>query len=167
MPSKSQKFEFETSEQAELEVLKQVNNGTNYREISQIVFTIGENKKKFSISQISKIKQKFSNEDSPIMLESKLDPKTKAKLFEFFKNKINVVDVVIKTKLDSKLINEAFQEFTKLSDMRIVDKENLKYMTKKLYQLDKKYGYDYGVYETPDEILISACDYLDMLKNDR
>lgn len=167
MSNKSKKLKFETIEQAELEVLKQVNNGTNYRDISQTVFLIGENEKRFSISQISKIKQKFSNEDNPKRSESKLDPKTKAKLFKLFKNKMSVVEVVIKTKLDSNLIYEAFREFTKLSGMCIVDKKCLEYVTKKLYHLDKKHGYDCGLYETPDEVLVSAGDYLAMLKNER
>lgn len=160
MSNKSKKLKFETIEQAELEVLKQVNNGTNYRDISQTVFLIGKNEKRFSISQISKIKQKFSNEDNPKGSESKLDPKTKAKLFKLFKNKMSVVEVVIKTKLDSNLIYEAFKEFTKLSGMCIVDKKNLEDVTKKLYKLDKKHGYDCGLYETPDEVLVSARDYL-------
>jgi len=164
MPKTVVNVTYSTLEQAETEVFRLIESKTNYRDICQIEFMINGIKKKFSLSQISKIKQKLSPKDNSNSSETKSESEQKAGLFELFQNKMTVVDVVIKTKLDSKFVNETYQEFTKLSDIFIVDEKSLNYLRKELYPLDKKYGYESGEYDTADEILQVAGDYLVFLE---
>jgi hypothetical protein len=160
MPKTVVNVTYSTLEQAETEVFRLIESKTNYRDICQIEFMINGIKKKFSLSQISKIKQKLSPKNNSNSLETKTDSEQKAELFELFKNKESIVDVIIKTKLDSKLVDETYQEFTKLSSIFTVDATSLDYLRKNLYPLDKKYGYESEKYDTAEEVLQVASDYL-------
>jgi len=160
MPKTVVNVTYPTLETAETEVFRLIESKTNYRDICQIEFIINGIKKKFSLSQISKIKQKLSGESNSKLDETKSESAQKAELFELFQNKESVIDVIIKTKLDSKLVDETYQEFTKLSSIFTVDATSLDYLRKNLYPLDKKYGYESGEYDTVEEILQVASDYL-------
>ena len=160
MTNKIQKRVFDTIEQTENEVYCLITEGTNYRDICQIEFMINDTKKKFSLSQISKIKQKFSNENNSSSSETKNKAEQKAELFELFKNKMSVIDVIIKTKLDSKLVDETFQEYSKLNGDSVIPEIYMNQLKKSLYPIDKKYGINDNGYDEPCNIITSAGDYL-------
>ena len=160
MPKTVVDVTYSTLEQAETEVFRLIESKTNYRDICQIEFMINGIKKKFSLSQISKIKQKLSPKDNSNPSETKTESEQKAMLFELFQNKMTVIDVVIKTKLDSKLVNETFQEFTKLNDDHIIPEIYMKHLRKILYPIDKKYGLDGTEYDEPCNIITASTDYL-------
>ena len=159
MPETVVNVTYSTLEQAETEVFRLVEIKTNYRDICQIEFNINGIKKKFSLSQISKIKQKLSEPESKLD-ETKNESEQKAMLFELFQNKMTVIDVVIKTKLDSKLVNETFQEYSKLNGDHIIPETYMKHLRKSLHSIDKKYGFDDTGYDEPCNIITATADYL-------
>ena len=160
MTNITKKPTYETIEQAEFEVHNLINKKTNYRDITQIEFIIDGNTKKFSISQISKIKQKLSGESNFKVDEIKNESEQKANLFKLFKNEMTVVDVVIKTKMDSKLVYETYQEYIKLSNMYIVEKKFIDNIEKKLHPINIQYGIDAGPYNDPELVLECASEFL-------
>jgi hypothetical protein len=164
MPKTVVNVTYSTLEQAETEVFRLIESKTNYRDICQIEFIVNGIKKKFSLSQISKIKQKLSPKDNFNSLETKSDSEQKAELFELFKNKESVVDVIIKTKLDSKLVNDSFQEYVKLSGDIVVSEKSLDDVLEILYECDGEFDYVNYNFETPFGILRACKDYLEKFR---
>ncbi len=160
MPKTVVNVTYSTLEQAETEVFQLIESKTNYRDICQIEFIINGIKKKFSLSQISKIKQKLSPKDNSNSDETKSESEQKAGLFELFQNEMTVIDVIIKTKLDSKLVNETFQEYSKLNGDHIIPETYMKYLRKSLHPINKKYGLDDTGYDEPCNIITASTDYL-------
>ena len=151
---------YSTLEQAETEVFRLIESKTNYRDICQIEFNINGIKKKFSLSQISKIKQKLSPKNDSNLLETKTESEQKAMLFELFQNKMTVIDVIIKTKLNSKLVNDSFLEYVKLSNVYIVEKKFVDNIEQKLHPINRQYGIEIGAYNNPETVLECASEFL-------
>ena len=162
MPKTVVNVTYPTLETAETEVFRLIESKTNYRDICQIEFIINGIKKKFSLSQISKIKQKLSPKDNSNPSETKTESEQKAMLFELFQNKMTVIDVVIKTKLDSKLVNDAFLEYVKLSNVYIVKKKFVDNIEQKLHPINRQYGIEVSTYNDPETVLECASEFLTM-----
>jgi len=102
-------------EQAEKIILEHINNGENYRDISQITFSINDSIKRFNPSQISKIKGKNEKNQA----QSRRDP-DKALAFKLLKSGTSPTDVLIKTGLPSDFVKEANEEFLDFEDQTTV-----------------------------------------------
>ena len=159
MPKTVVNVTYSTLEQAETEVFRLIESKTNYRDICQIEFIINGIKKKFSLSQISKIKQKLSGKDNSNLSETKSESEQKAELFELFQNKMTVIDVVIKTKLDSKLVNDSFLEYSKLHGDSIVSTKVLDRVEELLYEFDEEFDYVNYECNTPERIIRALKEY--------
>ena len=159
MPKTVVDVTYSTLEQAETEVFRLIESKTNYRDICQIEFMINGIKKKFSLSQISKIKQKLSGKDNSNLSETKSESEQKAELFELFQNKMTVIDVVIKTKLDSKLVNDSFLEYSKLHGDSIVSTKVLDRVEELLYEFDEEFDYVNYECNTPERIIRALKEY--------
>lgn len=77
---------------------------------------------------------------------------------------MTVVDVIIKTKLDSKFVNEAFLEYSELNGDCVIPKMYMNQLKKSLGPIDKKYGIDDDGYDDPCNIITVAGDYLELLE---
>ncbi|RZD41817.1 MAG: hypothetical protein CXT78_10415 [Thaumarchaeota archaeon] len=163
MPKTVVNVSYSTLEEAEQEVFRLVESGTNYRDIAKIEFIINGTKKKFSISQITKIKKKLSPETNPKSDETKNESEQKAELFKLFQNKDSVVDVIINTKLDSKLVNDSFQEFAKLTSISIIPTKIIGTIKKTLYNLDKEFHALNDRTETDEQLVRRVNDYAEEL----
>ena len=159
MPKTVVNVTYPTLETAETEVFRLIESKTNYRDICQIEFIINGIKKKFSLSQISKIKQKLSGKDNSNLSETKSESEQKAELFELFQNKMTVIDVVIKTKLDSKLVNDSFLEYSKLHGDSIVSTKVLDRVEELLYEFDEEFDYVNYECNTPERIIRALKEY--------
>mgnify|MGYP003980534781 FL=1 len=159
MPKTVVNVTYPTLETAETEVFRLIESKTNYRDICQIEFIINGIKKKFSLSQISKIKQKLSGKDNSNLSETKSESEQKAELFELFQNKMTVIDVVIKTKLDSKLVNDSFLEYSKLHGDSIVSTKVLDRVEELLNEFDEEFDYVNYECNTPERIIRALKEY--------
>lgn len=103
--------------EAKRQIFSSIQQGWNYRKISQVLFQIeGLGTKRFSISEIAKIKNEFvggnRNETS---LENSKDGKTE--IFQLIKNGTKLEDIVISTRKDPKLVKETFDEYMNLKNL--------------------------------------------------
>lgn len=99
-------------EQAEKIILEHLNNGENYRDISQITFSINGTIKRFNPSQISKIKGKKDENQA----QNRHD-QDKSTVFKMFKKRKKLADVVIDTKLDYDYVKNAHQQYLESENM--------------------------------------------------
>ena len=88
----SEEIKVETLEKAEKIVLEHVNSGENYRDISQITFSINGATKRFNPSQITKTKAKYEESQA----QNSRDP-DKSLCFKMFRKGKSPADVVIET----------------------------------------------------------------------
>jgi len=93
-------------DQAEKIILEHINNGENYRDISQITFSINDTIKRFNPSQISKIKGKSEQNQA----QNRHD-QDKATIFKMFKKGKKLADVIIDTTLDYDYVKNAHQQY--------------------------------------------------------
>ena len=105
-----------TIDEAKKEVLKLVKQGASFREISKIEFQIGDRKKHFNIGEISKIKNGTTAKETD---SANINNDTSV-LFREFKKGKRPVDLVIETRLNPDFVEQAYQKFAKLNDMRII-----------------------------------------------
>ena len=124
--SKKQELAFENKKsktpiqlyEAKRQVFSLIQQGRNYREISQVSFLIeGLGLKRFSISEISKIKNEFlggSRNDENNSENSKED---KSEIFKLFKIGTNPEDIVILTGQDPESVKNAYDEYMELKNL--------------------------------------------------
>jgi len=104
-------------DQAEKIILEHINNGENYRDISQITFSINGTIKRFNPSQISKIKGK--NEQSQAQNRHDSD---KCLVYKMFRKGKNPTDVVIETGLNFEYVKKAYEEYLEFEEQELVPK---------------------------------------------
>ena len=104
--------------EAKRQVFSLIQQGRNYREISQVSFLIeGLGLKRFSISEISKIKNEFlgvSHNDENNSENSKED---KSEIFKLIKIGTNLEDIVISTGQDPEFVKNAYNEYIELQNL--------------------------------------------------
>ena len=103
--------------EAKRQIFSSIQQGWNYRKISQVSFQIeGLGTKRFSISEIAKIKNEFlggsRNETS---LENSKEGKSE--IFRLIKNGTKLEDIVISTRKDPKFVKETFDEYMDLKNL--------------------------------------------------
>lgn len=140
MAYKKKKMKSMTIDEAKKEVLKLVQQGVSFREISQIKFQIGDRIKKFSIGEISKIKNGVKGRENN---SENIDNDT-ALLFKKFSKGKKPKELVIETRLKPDFVEQAYEKYLKLDNMRIIPAEFL-----------------YKVYEWIEMIKEDGCGDLD------
>ena len=101
-----QNIEVNTLEEAEQQIYRLVKSGKNFRDIVKSTFLINDTLKRFSLSQISNIKNKFELKIN----ESNRDAE-KALVFKLFKQGKSPTEVLIKTGLSYDYIKKAREEY--------------------------------------------------------
>ena len=112
-----------TLEQAKQEVYRKIQDKTNYREISQIIFIINDKPRKFGISEISNIKKEF--EPQPTQ-DKDCD---KALLFKLFHAGKSPVQAQIKTEFTYEFVKLSYEQFLSFERKMAVPRS---FMTKML-----------------------------------
>ena len=103
--------------EAKRQIFSSIQQGWNYRKISQVSFQIeGLGTKRFSISEIAKIKNEFlgGSRNEPSLDNSKED---KSEIFRLIKNGTKLEDIVISTRKDPKFVKETFDEYMDLKNL--------------------------------------------------
>lgn len=127
-----------TFENARKRVYELVKQGQNYRDITQIVFTIlgRESPKKFSIAEISRIKKYYDvQEDTcePKKVSDLIDSE-KALIFELLEKNYSPTGIVIFTKYSPEFVKNTVSEYLEM-------KHCSPRLFKELVLLSKEYGY--------------------------
>lgn len=109
---------FVTLYEAKKQIFSLIQQGWNYRKISQASFQI-ENlgMKRFSISEISKIKNEFVGGNHNVTSSSENSKEGKSEIFRLIKNGIKLEDIVILTRKEPKFVKETFDEFMNLKNL--------------------------------------------------
>lgn len=126
-----------TIEEAEKTIYDKICRHTNFRDIAKTEFQISGVNKKFNISQISKIKEKFEPKTKSI----NLDP-DKATVFKLFRDGLDPIDVIIETGLSYEYVKQSYEEFLEFEQKEVVPKRimnSLRELGSKLWKI-KDYG---------------------------
>src|SRR3989442_2539065 len=105
-----------TLDEAKKDIFRRVQRGESYREIVKTRYTIDDRTKRFSISEISKIKQEFTGQAS----NSKNKDPDMAFLFKEFDKEESLTDIVIKTQLGPDLVKQAHDKYLEFRDKRMI-----------------------------------------------
>ncbi len=116
MTSKYDKIEIVTLDEARKEIQKLVQQGVNFREIAQTKFLIGDRIKKFSIGEISKIK----NESIGKIDESQNKYQDASFLFMLFDKGRHPTDIVIEYKLDPDFVQQVYKKYGEMKNMYLI-----------------------------------------------
>ena len=104
--------------EAKKQIFSLIQQGSNYRKISQVSFLIeGLGMKRFSISEISKIKNEFLGGNRNETSNSENSKKGKSEIFRLIKKGTKLDDIVILTDKDPKFIKETFDEYMNLKNL--------------------------------------------------
>lgn len=104
--------------EAKKQIFSLIQQGWNYRKISQVSFLIeGLGMKRFSISEISKIKSEFLGGNRNETSNSENSREGKSEIFRLIKNETNLEDIVILTGKDPKFVKETFEEYMNLKNL--------------------------------------------------
>ena len=102
-----------TLEEAKREVFNLIQQGVNYREITKSLFNIqGLGKKRFSISEISKIKSEL--QDGSRDTTSNNSKPHKSEIFRLIKKGTSLEDIVITLGLEPNIVKETYNEYEDL-----------------------------------------------------
>lgn len=111
---------------AKREVFDLIQLGKNYRDISQISFQIDDiGLKRFSISEISKIKNEFLGNNSNKSIGSGNLKKDKSEIFKLIKNGMSLEDIVISTRSDPDFVKESYDEYVSLKNALSTTVDNI------------------------------------------
>ena len=111
-----EKQENTTLEDVKKDIIRRIQRGESYREIVKTKYKIDGIIKKFSISELSKIKQEISGQT----INSKDKDPNAALLFELFTKNISQHEAVVKTHLSPEYVREKHEQFLQ---MKYADKE--------------------------------------------
>jgi len=105
--------------EAKRQVFSLTQQGWNYREISQVSFLIeGLGVKRFSISEIYKIKNEFLGGSRDESTNSSTNPnEDKSEIFRLIKNGTKLEDIVISTGHDPEFVKETFDQYMRLKNL--------------------------------------------------
>ena len=104
--------------EAKRRVFSLLQQGWKYREISQVLFQIeGLGMKRFSLSEIAKIKNEFVGGSRSETSSLENPKKDKSEIFRLIKKGTKLDDIVILTDKDPKLIKETFDEYMNLKNL--------------------------------------------------
>jgi len=136
IPGENKKNNPVTLNEAKKQIFSLIQQGWNYRKISQISFLIeGLGMKRFSISEISKIKSEFLGGNRNEVNNSENLKEDKSQIFRLIKNGIKLEDIVIFTRKEPKIVKETFEEYMNLKNlssslveeiMKILNKRGIK-----------------------------------------
>ena len=106
--------------QAKNQIYQLVQQGWNYRDIAKQFFNIqGRGHKRFSISEISKIKQEFDFlENENEIKSSKNENEDKSKVIELLKNNYPLDDIVVITKFDPQFVLQTYRDYIQLKNFQ-------------------------------------------------
>lgn len=130
MTYKKEKIISMTLDEAKNEVLRLVQQGVNFREIAQIKFLIGDRIKKFSIGEISKIK----NEAIGKVDESKNKYQDASFLFMLFDREKHPKDIVIEYKLDPDYVQQVYKKYCEMKNLYVISQ----YIKDKIYEIAER-----------------------------
>ena len=104
--------------EAKKQIFSLIQQGWNYRKISQVSFLIERlGMKRFSISEISKIKNEFVGGSHNVASSLENPKKDKSEIFRLIKNGTKLDDIVILTDKEPKFIKETFDEYMNLKNL--------------------------------------------------
>ncbi|MDC8453529.1 MAG: hypothetical protein LV477_11565 [Candidatus Nitrosotalea sp.] len=122
--------------EAKKQIFSLIQQGWNYRKISQVSLLIeGLGMKRFSISEISKIKNEFLGGSRNVVNSSENSRDGKSEIFRLIKNGTNLEDIVIFTGKEPKFVKETFDEYMNLKNlspslageiMQVLDKKGIR-----------------------------------------
>jgi len=125
--------------EAEKQVYQLILQSIPQNKIVGIIFFIGEHKKQFNPSQISKIKKKFENMEESN--EGSKDYLT-AELFRYFEKGYTVLQIVLKKDYKSEIVETAYEKYLKLKEMELVPKWFMNSLREHCYKLECHYAVD-------------------------
>jgi len=118
IPYENKKNNPVTLYEAKKQIFSLIQQGLNYRKISQVSFLIeGLGMKRFSISEISKIKSEFVGGNRNETSNSENSKEDKSEIFRLIKNGIKLEDIVISTRKEPKFVEETFEEYMNLKKL--------------------------------------------------
>lgn len=146
--------------QAEYEVFSLIQKGHNYRDITQQMFNISEiGNKRFSISQISKIKTKFTEiPDSPENPQTN-STNMKVEIFKLLRQGRNLQDIVMSTNSEPREVKSAFYEYL---DLNGISGNTINIVLKRIKSHNRKFQNDSELAKILDEAFIAQY-YVDDL----
>jgi hypothetical protein len=97
-----------TLDEAKKDTLRRIQRGESYREIVKTKYKIDGVFKRFSISELTKIKQQSAGQT----IDSKDKDPNAALVFELFAKGKSQYDVVVKTKLSPDYVSEKYEQFS-------------------------------------------------------
>lgn len=116
--------EFITLYEAKRQVFALIQQGWTYRRISPVTFQIHDlGTKRFSVSEIHKIKNDFLGSHNENVNKSNNSKGSKAEIFRLIKNGTKLEDIVISMSLEPNVVKEAYNEYMDLKNLspRIFD----------------------------------------------
>ncbi len=119
-----------TLNEAKNEVLRLVQQGVNFREITQIKFLIGDRIKKFSIGEISKIKKDVEEK----VYESQNKFHDASFLFMLFDKGKHPKDIVIEYKLDPDYVQQVYKKYCEMKNLYVISQS----IKDKIYEIAKR-----------------------------
>jgi len=149
-------------EKAEKIILEHINNGENYRDISQITFSINGTIKRFNPSQISKIKAKSEQNQAQNSHDS-----DKSTIFKMFKKGKKLTDVIIDTKLDYDYVKNAHKQYLDSEQLVEVPKSFYNKMMaiatcfghdKTIFDVELDLGYLYRDHQRVQELVCNCSE---------
>ncbi|MFZ1075947.1 MAG: hypothetical protein WAN47_00790 [Nitrosotalea sp.] len=149
-----------TLDEVEKDIFRRIQRGESYSEIVKTRYRIDGRIKKFNISGISKIKQKFTSQASDS--ENK-DPNA-ALLFKLFEEGESLCDIVVKTQLSPEYVKEMYDKFCEMKKMTVLPAGFIKVLFEMAGWM--KDGKITGIHELQRYLETAVCHFLELVSGD-